>query len=150
MLEEDFLLAFKSTIDKLGYDLAQSQSPSVRFVDLDNTVRTKELFDSEDDGLVWEMLSLSESPIDPLYTATFNIGARTVNDPANYDILALAGKVKAIFKTGASLAIYDYSGPVAGPKGGALIPISVSVMAQQYERVSGIRMLTVVAKAQRI
>lgn len=150
MLEQDFLMALKSTIDKLGVDLAAAQSPSLKFIDLDNTVKMQEMFDSEDDALVWEMQTLADTPADPLYTATFNIGARTVNDPANYDILSLAGKVKAIFKLGQKIDIYDYTGAVASAKGGTLIPTEVSVMVQQYERVSGIRMLTIVAKAQRL
>lgn len=150
MQEDSFLLAFKSTIDKLGYELGQAQSPVLKFVDLDNTVKTKEMFDSNDDALVWEMLTLTDAPKDPLYMATFNIGARTVNDAANYDILALAGKVKAVLLIGGKVDIFDYSGAVAGPKGGFFMPIDVSVMSQQYERVSGVRMLTVTARAQRL
>jgi len=150
MLEEDFLKALKSTVDKLGIDLGNEQSPPVGFVDLDNTVKAQAMFDSDDDYLVWELLTLDDNPGDPLYTATFNIGARTVNDPYNYDILTLAGKIKKIFSIGASIDIYDYSGLTAGAKGGSMMPISVAVMAQQYERVSGVRMVTIIAKAQRL
>lgn len=150
MLEQDFLKALKSTVDKVGFDLGQIQAPPLEFVDLDNTVKAQEMFDSQDDYLIWEMLTLTDDPRDPLYTATFNIGARTVNDPANYDILTLAGKVKAIFKIGQRIDIYDYTGTVVSSKGGSMIPIDVSVMTQQYERVSGVRMITVTAKAQRI
>ena len=149
MLEQDFLKAFKSTVDKIGYDLGQTQSPQLGFIDLDNTVKAQAMFDSEDDFLIWEMLTLTDDPMDPLYTATFNIGARTVNDPANYDILTLAGKVKAVFKIGQKIDIFDYTGAVASAKGGFMVPIDVSVMTQQYERVSGVRMITITAKAQR-
>lgn len=150
MLEQDFLVALKSTIDKLGWDLAQAQAPALSFVDLDNTVKMQALFDSDEDALVWEMQTLADSPADPLYTAVFNIGARTVNDPANYDILSLAGKIKAVFKLGLKLDVYDYSGSVASPKGGFFVPTDVAVMPQQYERVSGVRMITIQAKAQRL
>ena len=150
MLEQDFLKALKSTVDKIGVDLGLAETPQLKFVDLDNTVKAQEMFDSNDDYLIWEMLTLTEDPGDPLYTATFNIGARTVNDANNYDILTLAGKVKAVFKIGKRIDIHDYTGLVAGVKGGFMVPTDVSVMPQQYERVSGVRMVTVVAKAQRI
>lgn len=150
MLEQDFLVALKSTIDKIGWDLGNQQTPQLKFVDLDNTVKAQEMFDSEDDALVWELQTLADTPVDPLYTATFNIGARTVNDPANYDILSLAGKVKKVFKIGQKIDIFDYTGTPVSLKGGFIIPIDVSVMVQQYERVSGVRMITVTAKAQRL
>ncbi len=150
MLEQDFLKAFKSTVDKIGVDLGLAETPQLGFIDLDNTVKANEMFASDDDYLIWEMLTLTDDPMDPLYTATFNIGARTVNDPANYDILTLAGKVKAVFKIGQRIDVFDYTGAVVSAKGGFMMPIDVSVMTQQYERVSGVRMITVTAKAQRL
>lgn len=149
MLVEDFLRAFKSTIDKLGMDLGNSLAPSIGLIDLDNTVKAQVMFDSPDDFLVWELLTFDDTPGDPLYSASFNIGARTVNDPYNYDILSLTGKVKAKFPLGAGIEIYDYSGAIASSKGGMLTPVNVAVMPQQYEKVSGIRMITVTVKAQR-
>jgi hypothetical protein len=150
MSEETFLVALKSTLDKVGNDLALAQTPPVTFVDLLNVVNTQALFESEDDALVWEFMTLQESPRDPLYQAHFDIGARTVNDPANYDILTLVGQVKTVLPYGQRIEIRDYSGLTQGPVVGIINVISVAVMEQTYDKVSGIRMITVIAKATRL
>ena len=150
MSEEGFPVALKSTIDKIGYDLAQTESPPVQFVDLDNVVNTTELLTSEDTALIWSMSVLAPTPRDPLYSCAFSIGARTVNDPANYDIMLLVGKLKAAFNIGSTIAIFDYTGVTAGPKVGILTVSNVAVMPQEFDKVSGIRMVSLEAKAQRV
>ncbi|RLA43137.1 MAG: hypothetical protein DRR06_12870, partial [Gammaproteobacteria bacterium] len=91
MSEQNFPVALKSTVDKIGYDLAQAESPAVEFVDLDNVVNTTALLKTDDTALIWSMGLLVPTPRDPLYSVSFHIGARTVNDPANYDIMLLVG-----------------------------------------------------------
>lgn len=149
MPSDTFLLALKSTIDKLGNDLAQAQVPPISFVDLDDSTATEAVFTSTNNALIWEMSSFDESPADPLYMATFHIGARTVNDPSNYSILALTGKVKEVFKVGSRIEIKDYSGLAASAKQGSLTIINVSVNPQAYDRTSGVRLISVTARARR-
>jgi len=133
MSEATFLLALKSTIDFLGTSIAQAQVPAVKFVDLGNQVNTQTLFASESDAIVWEFMTLQEAPQDPLYRVHFNIGARTVNDPGNYDILSLVGQVKVAFPVDSRINIFDYSGAVVGPLLGILNVSSISVMEQAYD-----------------
>lgn len=149
MSEATFLLAIKSTIDKLGSSLAAAQTPPVRFVDLDDSTAVEEVFTSLDPAIIWEFTGLEDAPADPLYTAIFSIGARTTNDAANYSILNLVGKVRAIFPVGGMIDILDYSDTVASAKQGNLVVTSVSVNPQAYDRTAGIRLITITARAQR-
>lgn len=150
MSEQNFPVALKSTIDKLGYDLGQAESPPVNFVDLDNVVNTTTLLKSDDTALIWSMAALAPTPRDPLYAVSFQIGARTVNDPANYDIMLLVGKLKEVFNVGSSVAIFDYTGATAGAKIGVLLISNVTVLPQEFDKVSGIRMISLEGRAQRL
>jgi len=148
MSQELFLLAIKSTIDKLAGELATTEGLSL--IDLDNTVEMQELFSSEDNAVVWEYGTLAAEPRDPLYMLTFNIGARTVKDSANYNILSLTGKVQELFKVCSRIEVKDYSGLVESGVMGYIMPNHAAVTPQQYDKVSGIRMMTVTARAQRL
>lgn len=150
MSEELFAVALKSTVDKIGYDLAQAEVPPIPFIDLDNVVNTAELLTSEQNAYVWNMAILAAVPKDPLYSCMFTVGARTINDPANYDIMKLVGKLKVAFNVGSSLDIKDYTGAVAGDKIGVLTVARVAVLPQEFDKVSGIRLISLEAKAVRI
>jgi len=148
--QESFPVAVKSTIDKLGNDIALAETPSVKFIDLDNIVNTANLMESDDNALIWSMSVLVPTPADPLYACSFMIGARTVNDPANYDIMLLVGKLSVVFEEGARIDIRDYTGAVAGPVIGILTITKVTVLPQEYDKVSGIRMVSLEGRVQRL
>lgn len=149
MSEQTFPMALKSTIDKIGFDLGQAESSSLSFIDLDNVVNTTKLLQSVDSAYVWSMALLAPAPRDPLYVCSFMIGARTVNDPANYDIMLLVGKLKEYFSVDSSVDIQDFTGETPGPKLGVLTITGVTVMPQEYDKVSGIRMVSLQGRAQR-
>jgi len=150
MSEELFAVALKSTVDKIGYDLAQAEVPPLPFVDLDNVVNTTELLTSDNNAYVWSMSVLAPRPKDPLYACTFTIGARTVNDPANYDIMKLVGKLKVAFNVGSTVDILDYTGTVASAKMGVLTVATAVVLPQEFDKVSGIRLVSLEARAVRL
>lgn len=150
MSQESFPVALKSTVDKLGWGLALAETPAVKFVDLDNVVNTAALFESNDTAMIWSMAVLVPTPSDPLYACSFTIGARTVNDAANYDIMLLVGKLGNVFQEGVIIGIHDYTGAAAGPRIGVLTVTKVTVLPQEYDKVSGIRMISVEARAQRL
>lgn len=150
MSEQNFPVALKSTIDKLGYDLAQAEEPPVAFIDLDNVVNTTALLKTDDTALIWSMSVMVPTPRDPLYAVSFQIGARTVNDPANYDIMLLVGKLKVAFNVGSSVDIFDYTGGTVGSKIGVLLISNVTVLPQEFDKVSGIRMISLEGKVQRL
>lgn len=143
----DFTLSFKSTIDKMGYDLAQSLVPSLDFIDLDDTLVSAELFKSNKNALVWEFLTLDEFPTDPLYTFSFRIGARTVKDVANYGVLKMVDDVKTVFQARSNTDIKNYSGDVAGPVVGTMYISNIGVDPQQFDKESGMRMIIVSGRA---
>ena len=149
MSESEFILAVKSTIDKLGYDLGQAESPAITFVDLEDTINTTALFKTNDTAYVWDMAVLAPSPRDPLYSVAFSVGARTVNDSANFTSLALVGKVKSAFSIGESIEVRLYSGPTAGPVMGSIYMTSAIIMPHNFDKVAGIRMVSVQGKAVR-
>ena len=149
MASETFLLAIKSTIDKLGNDLALSLTPPALFVDLDDATATEAALASETNTIVWSLGEFQEDPRDPIYRLSFDIGPRTCNDPSNYTILALTGKVKALFVPGSAIAIKDYSGALATATQGTLFITDVSVNQQVYDKTSGVRLVSIYARAQR-
>ncbi len=149
MDKQQFTVALKSSIDKILVDIALAEG--VEFVDLDDAVNTEALFKTQKDAIVWEFNVLQESPRDPLYAAAFNVGARTVEDSSNYDILKLSGALGEVFKEGNSIDIYDYT-PETGPlgdKGGYFMVSEITMNPQLYDRMSGIRMITVSGRAVR-
>ena len=149
MSKATFLRALKSTIDKIGNDLALAQSPALKFVDLDDVTAVEEIMTSTATAFVWEMSTFKGVPRDPLYEATFNMGVRTTDDAANYNILGFAGLLSDTFDVDKIIDIKDYSGVNATSSQGALHITYVTTNPQVFDRVSGIRMLSISAKAQR-
>jgi len=140
-----FALAFKSSIDKMANDLAKAKG--LKLVDMDDVTAVTDLLNSNKDALVWEFLTLDETPRAPLYSFAFRVGARTTNDAANYNILSLVGDIKEIFTVGKSYDIVNYSGSVVGPKQGFMFVSDVRVEPQEYDKQSGIRTASVYGKA---
>ncbi len=146
--KEAFLLALKSTIDKMVK--LKSLEIAVNCADLDDNVQTPKLFSTEDSALLLEFGSLQEDPIDPLYSGNFHVGARTVNDPANYEILELVGVVSSLFVPGQRVEIREEFDLVQGPLVGILNPSSVDVLQQNYDLISNMRLVNVSFLAQRL
>jgi len=143
----DFISCVKSTIDKAGVDIAVAFGGGTRFVDLDDTVNTAELFASDDPAIVWTWLSLDDSPVPPLYLLNFGIGAKTTLDPGNYSLTTLLGAVSGVMKKGSTLAIKDYSNDGDGTTHrGTMTFTDVSVDQQLFDKESGIRLISVTAR----
>jgi hypothetical protein len=146
--KESFLLALKSTIDKIVH--TKSVEVSVGCTDLDDNTQTPKLFSTSAPALVLEFGSLMEDPKDPLYSGNFHVGARTVDDPANYEILELVGVVSSLFVPGERIEIREEFDLTEGPLVGVLNPSEVDVLQQNYDLMSNMRLVNVSFKAQRI
>ena len=146
----DFLLFLKTTIDRYGSDFASNNGIDKK-VDLDDITNTKDLLASDDTAVVWSIETLSESPIDPLYTLVFTMGIRISVDPANYTMMDLMGSIGEMFSVGDNIIVRDYlsEDPMADNKGDFTIG-NVRVDPQQFDNVSGIRVATIHAKAVRV
>lgn len=148
MSQANFLVSLKSTIDKLANTLATTLG--VQYVDLDDVTTTAALFRGEATAIVMEFGTLEADPSDPIYAGSFNIGARTVQDPGNYDILKLVGEVEQLFPRGQRILVYDSFEELETGLQGILVPGDITVIPQQYDMSSGFRLMTVTFKAQRL
>jgi hypothetical protein len=148
MSEINFMTALKSTIDKKAKALAESLN--VQYVDLDDTTATSELFKTSDSAIVFELSTFQQNPIDPLYSGTLHIGARTVLDPGNYEILQLVGQVSSLFKEGVRIPIRESFEVLESGVVGVMLPGNAVAMPQQYELLSGIRLVSLDFTAQRL
>lgn len=146
-MSDEFTSYVKSTIDKYGVDIAQAYG-GVGFVDLDDTVKVAELMSSTQSAIVWTMLTLGEDPIAPLYSLTFGIGAKTTTDPGNYNLSELLDAVKLVIKKGSTLPLKDYSPDGDGTTTrGTMTVTDVFVDPQLFDKESGIRLISVTARA---
>lgn len=147
MSVSDFPISLKSTIDKIAFGLAVMNS--VTYVDLADTVETAKLFKTEDTAIVMDFNTLEEDPNDPLYAGSFEIGVRTVNDPANYQLLRLLGLVKSMFPKGDRVMVYDSSEAVESGAKGVILLGDALTMPQHFDAASSMRLINVKFKAQR-
>lgn len=148
-----FVMAVKSTIDKLAYDAAEAVitrevgDTSPKVIDLDNSTNVQELATSKNDHILMRFMYLDESPIDPLWDLEFYIGARTVNDAGNYSLMELVESFRSQVKKGADLVFYDYSG--ASPSDNRVGWGTVSdctIEPHIFEGIAGIRLYRVRAR----
>ena len=148
MSQDTFLVSVKSTVDKLCKQLADSLN--ITFLDTDDTTQTNKVFSTNQSALLFEFGTLQPDPIDPIYVGHFNVGARTVTDPGNYEILKLVGLVSNIFPKGERILIRDSYLVTETGIIGVMVPGDVEVISQQYDVLSGIRMASVTFRAQRL
>lgn len=145
----DFTLPVKSTLDKLAHDLAQTGG--LEAVDLDDSAASNALFGSENPAVVWSLLSLVERPRDPLYTVSFEIGAKTSLDPSHYQSLNIVDEIRSAFYVGMTIAVYDYSTPTPPTEQvGYMIVTGAGTRPAQHEKDTGLRMVSVSARAVRM
>lgn len=140
-----FPLCVKSTLDFVTTQLATELGLPV--VDMDSAGLFAELLDSDQSAIVWAIGSLSEAPIDPLWYVDFDIGAKTSLDPAQYKSLDIVSEISDAFKVGTEFVIKDYSGDTAGAMQGRLFVTAVVASPSQPDRLSGVRLINVQARA---
>ena len=140
----DFVTAFKSTIDKIGKDLADAKG--LPFIDMDDITKSSELLHSSRDALVWEFLVFDPAPVDPLYSFVFRIGSRAVKVAANYTSLGLLDALQKVFPISSRHEIRNMSGAVAGPVVGIIHITDLRIDPQQHDKDSAIRMISITGK----
>ena len=145
----EFFMHVKSTLDRKGNDLVASTGADSG-ANLDDVVNTDEIFKSDDNTILWQLISVEEDPIDPLYMVEFAIGAKTTNDAGNYDLIAFQSQVNDLFHIGAIIDLYDYSTGTQTVKKGSLSITQGTLTPQEFDNESGIRMQVFSAKAFRM
>lgn len=147
-MNTDFTLALKSTIDYYAKTLADEQG--LPFIDLDAEIGENAVLESDQPAVVWEFSTLSEYPMDPLYAVSFDIGVMTLLDPSQYVSLKYIDVFLSAFKAGISFPVMDYSGAnMPSTVKGSLFIRASAVTQQQPDRTTGIRFVTVDARATR-
>ena len=151
-MTNDYLLDVKSTIDKIMNDLVDSlvgQFPDLKGIDVDDLVETDGIMKSEDPVLLWQFLTMTPVPRDPLFRVEFLVGAKTVGDHGNYTLTHINNELRKSFEIGTRIAVGDYSGasPVLGK--GYFVVSDNSMAPQQYDHMSGIRFLSIRAMGAR-
>lgn len=142
-----FPLCVKSTIDYVTMQLANGLSLPV--VDMDSAGLFAELLGTDQTAIIWSIGNLSEAPVDPLWYVDFDIGAKTSLDPAQYKSLDVISEISDAFKVGSQYAVKDYSGTTAGSQVGSLFITAVMASPSQPDRLSGVRLINVQARAMR-
>lgn len=146
----DFFSQVKSTIDRMGFSIAQAYGSGTHFIDLDDTAADQASVTSGGKAIVWVLDTLEPSPRDPLFTLMFSIGARTLDDPGRYTMADLLDAVGSAFTQGGTYPIYDYTpGGDGATKRGDFTVVSMNTDPQMFDKQSGLRMITIVAKAVR-
>lgn len=146
-MSSKFPLCVKSTLDYVAMQLANELNLPV--VDMDSAGLFAELLDSDQPAIVWAIGSLSEAPSDPLWYVDFDIGAKTSVDPAQYRSLDIVSEISDAFRVGTQFTVRDYSGDIAGNPVGQMFVTAVIASPSQPDRLSGVRLINVQARAMR-
>jgi len=138
-----FLLALKSTLDKVMLDLRAEllpAYPTLLAVEVDDMAETDVAQKSDAPALIWSFGTLAPAPRAPMYRVEFMVGAKTTADSGNYILTALLTKVRQKFTSDTTLTLLDLSGPVAGTNPvGFLHVASNEIAPQEHDRQSGLR-----------
>ena len=148
----DYLLDVKSTLDKTMSDLVTSLSakfPNLAGVDVDNLVETDEVMKSENPVVLWQLLTLTPTPRDPLYRLEFLVGAKTMSDQGNYTLTSLNNELRKSFEVDTRISVGDYSEAVAVLGKGYFVVTDNPMAPQQYDHMAGIRFFSVRAMGAR-
>jgi hypothetical protein len=150
---DDFPLQLKSTIDKLVADTVAgllTDFPSLQWAEVDDMAQTDAVFKSSAPALIWQFGMLTPRPRAPMYDFEFLVGAKTTQDPGNYDLITLLSAIREVFKPGADFQVQDFSmdaNAAADPASyGFLMVSSNEIEPQKFDRQSGIRYAMVSGK----
>lgn len=142
MSQAFFPLYVKSTISALCQALATELG--AERVDLDDLVNVEEILTSKKACILHEMNVCRPTP-DPMWQVSFNVGAKTSDDPGSYQLIEYYARVQELFSPRTSFDVFDYSvaeGEEPVRKGWMLV-VEGQGGAQQLTERSGIRLVTI-------
>jgi len=143
-----FSVALKSTIDYLAKQIADAKG--LPFMDLASSEFDTAIVESDQPAICWDLTSIDETPFDPMYTASFNIGAMTMLDPSQYISLDLVGEISSVFRVNESHDIKDYSGEVSSTElVGKFYVVTCGLAPAQQDLATNVRFVAVTVRAVR-
>ena len=148
MSHASFSVALKSTIDYLAKQLADARG--LPFLDLASAEFDTTVIESDQPAICWDFASIDEAPRDPMWSASFDIGAMTMLDPSQYISLDITGSVSDAFKVGESYEIRDYSGDTLSEVvEGKFYVVSCGLAPVQQDHATNVRFVSVSVRAVR-
>lgn len=143
-----FSVSLKSTIDYLAKQIADARG--LPFLDLASSEFDTAIVETDQPAICWDFASIDENPRDPMWSATFDIGAMTMLDPSQYISLDITGSVSDIFKIGESFDIKNYSGDVVSDTlEGRFYVVSCGLAPAQQDQATNVRFVSVSVRAVR-
>lgn len=152
MDRRDVYLHVKSTLDKLIGDYAEelSNAPGASQVlsfDLDDHDSVRAMQASNEQALVHQILTMDPDPAHPLYAIQFLVGAKTSQDPGNYQQAFLLTELHSRFDLGTTFNIADWSQEdEPTEETGTVYVTACSPSPQSFENSASIRVLQITAK----
>lgn len=135
--------AVKTTVDKLAHDL-RVDLPGVAIGQVDDSANFESILSNAPPAILYQISKLSGRA--PKFSVTFLIGAKTTDDGNNFELTKMVDAMNDKFFSGARFDLHDYSGDTASGRLGAMMLTDVDVLPQQFDKQSGIRMLSCSAK----
>jgi hypothetical protein len=143
--QKTFLLQLKSTIDKMGVDIA-AQLEMTQFLDVDDREDyVSKIIEGKEDALIWRIISFDPHNHDKLYKLLFIVGVSIHADTNNTKALQSAGVIADIFKKGCSYDINDYAVALGmpTPKVGTISILTNGVDESINTGIQGFKFVTV-------
>jgi len=140
-----FLLKLKSTIDKLGFDIA-SDLEMTEFLDIDDREDYSEkVIEGKKDAVLWRIISYDPINHDSLKSLLFVVGISIHSDTNNTKALQSAGVIAEVFKKGCTYPVLDYAVDSGAPivKVGTMSIFRNSVDEGVQTGISGFRWVTI-------
>lgn len=136
----------KSSLDRWVRDVAQRMQAQLGYLppvaEIEDPLVLDKILGNSQACLVYQFLRLDDSPRAPRFKASFNVGVKTTDDGSNLQMADMLDEVQAEFKAEARFELMDYSyDPITGPHGTIMVVESL-VSPQQFDKQSGIRMIS--------
>lgn len=142
----------KSTIDRLAYDaalqVAADLGKPVKHTELEDVANFDEVLRNAAAAIVYQVTRVDATPRAPKYSVSFNIGAKTTDDGANFTMTRIMAVLAEACQQSARFELRDYTGEEASERVfGTMQLIDSIVTPQQFDKQSGIRMITCTGRA---
>lgn len=140
-------MIIKSSIDKAVNDAVAAAMANTGMTlvvtEVEDALQFEKVLKDPNPAVLYQITRLSPNPRAPRFEASFNVGAKTVDDSGYYDLAKVLGELQERFKQGATLALHDYSdAALQAQRYGSLMVVDADVNPQQFDKQAGIRMLT--------
>ena len=136
----------KSTLDFIVHSAVEGISAELGDALLVAEVEDMALLDSvlkeRDAGALYQLIKFDENPRAPRFKLSFNVGAKTTDDAANMLLAKILDALGDTFAVDEAFDLRDYSTAADGPVLGRMLLTDVGTAPQQFDKQSGIRMIS--------